>query len=67
MQPVTIAGTAIKGKLSGAFDLANNPLSGIEYQLQEQCGLITGDLFSPEPATNKCIKLNKKPSNTTAR
>ena len=67
LQPVTIAGTAIKGKLSGAFDLANNPLSGIEYQLQEQCGLITGDLFSPEPATNKCIKLNKKPSNTTAR
>ncbi len=67
LQPVTIAGTAIKGKLSGAFDLANNPLSGIEYQLQKQCGLITGDLFSPEPATNKCIKLNKKPSNTTAR
>ncbi len=67
LQPVTIAGTAIKGKLSGAFDLANNPLSGIEYQLQEQCGLITGDLFSTEPATNKCIKPNKKPSNTTAR
>nr|WP_319553481.1 AsmA family protein [uncultured Vibrio sp.] len=59
MKPITISGTAIKGKLSGAFDLANNPLSGIEYQLQEQCGLITGDLFSPEPETNKCIQPNK--------
>ena len=59
MKPITISGAAIKGKLSGAFDLANNPLSGIEYQLQEQCGLITGDLFSPEPETNKCIQPNK--------
>ena len=59
IKPITISGTAIKGKLSGAFDLANNPLSGIEYQLQEQCGSITGDLFSPEPETNKCIQPNK--------
>ena len=59
MKPIIISGTAIKGKLSGAFDLANNPLSGIEYQLQEQCGSITGDLFSPEPETNKCIQPNK--------
>ncbi|MDV6253243.1 AsmA family protein [Vibrio sp. EA2] len=56
LKPITISGNAIKGKLSGAFDLANNPISGIEYQLQEPCGFITGDLFSHEPATNECIK-----------
>jgi hypothetical protein len=56
IQPITISGNAIQGKISGAFDLANNPLSGLEYQLQERCGMIKGDLFSQEVATNECTK-----------
>ncbi|MBR9875817.1 MAG: AsmA family protein [Vibrionaceae bacterium] len=56
IQPVTISGRVIKGKITGAFDLANNPLSGLEYQLEEQGGVITGDLFSHEPTKNDCKK-----------
>ncbi|MCF7482162.1 AsmA family protein [Vibrio sp. J1-1] len=56
IQPVTISGRVIKGKITGAFDLANNPLSGLEYQLEEQCGVISGDLFSHEPTKNDCKK-----------
>ncbi|MBR9788056.1 MAG: AsmA family protein [Vibrionaceae bacterium] len=56
IQPITISGSAIKGKITGAFDLANNPLSGLEYQLQEQCGYIAGDLFNPESTRNDCKK-----------
>ncbi|ALR16791.1 MAG: AsmA family protein [Pseudomonadota bacterium] len=56
IQPITISGSDIKGKISGAFDLANNPLSGLEYQLEEQCGVISGDIFSHEPTKNDCIK-----------
>lgn len=56
IQPITISGSAIKGKITGAFDLANNPLSGLEYQLEEQCGVISGDIFSHEPTKNDCIK-----------
>ncbi|MFW8629054.1 AsmA family protein [Vibrio natriegens] len=56
IQPITISGSAIKGKITGAFDLANNPLSGLEYQLEEQCGVISGDIFSQEPTKNDCIK-----------
>jgi hypothetical protein len=56
IQPITISGSAIKGKITGAFDLSNNPLSGLEYQLEEQCGVISGDIFSHEPTKNDCIK-----------
>ncbi|MCG9701245.1 AsmA family protein [Vibrio natriegens] len=56
IQPITISGSAMKGKITGAFDLANNPLSGLEYQLEEQCGVISGDIFSQEPTKNDCIK-----------
>ncbi|MFZ6041422.1 AsmA family protein [Vibrio natriegens] len=56
IQPITISGSDIKGKITGAFDLANNPLSGLEYQLEEQCGVISGDIFSQEPTKNDCIK-----------
>lgn len=56
IQPITISGNAIQGKIAGAFDLANNPLSGLEYQLQERCGVIKGDILSQEVMTNECIK-----------
>ncbi|UYI47214.1 AsmA family protein [Vibrio natriegens] len=56
IQPITISGSATKGKITGAFDLANNPLSGLKYQLEEQCGVISGDVFSHEPTKNDCIK-----------
>lgn len=56
MQPVTISGGAINGHIKGAFDLASSPLSGIEYQLKERCGVIQGDLFSQDAFTNDCAK-----------
>ncbi|MGP8308085.1 AsmA family protein [Vibrio sp. YIC-376] len=56
IQPIIISGNAIQGKISGAFDLADNPLSGLEYQLQERCGVIKGDLFNQDVVANECIK-----------
>ncbi len=56
IQPITISGNAISGKISGAFDLASNPLSGLAYQLKEQCGIINGDLFNKKATVNHCTK-----------
>ncbi len=56
IQPVTISGSTIHGTISGAFDLASNPLTGLKYQLEKQCGVIKGDIFSKEAAINKCTK-----------
>ncbi|MGR5211947.1 AsmA family protein [Vibrio rotiferianus] len=56
LQPITISGKAISGKISGEFDMANNPLSGAIYQLKETCGSIQGDLLSGEVDTNECVK-----------
>ncbi len=54
LQPVTISGKAISGNLSGEFDMANNPLSGVIYQLKDTCGVIKGDVLSGEIETNEC-------------
>ena len=54
LQPVTISGKAISGNLSGEFDMANNPLSGVIYQLKDKCGVIKGDVLSGEIETNEC-------------
>ncbi|UMM02957.1 AsmA family protein [Vibrio campbellii] len=54
LQPVTISGKAISGNLSGEFDMANNPLSGVIYQLKDTCGVIKGDALSGEIETNEC-------------
>ncbi|WP_423840053.1 AsmA family protein [Vibrio mytili] len=54
-QPVTISGKTIRGKITGAFDMANNPLSGLTYQLIQHCGQIKGDLFTNAPTRNDCI------------
>ncbi|CAE6879251.1 hypothetical protein ACOMICROBIO_FLGHMIGD_00126 [Vibrio sp. B1FLJ16] len=56
VQPVTISGDAISGQISGDFDLASDPLSGVEYTLQEECGVIKGDIFSKATAAGQCIK-----------
>ncbi|MEH0671356.1 AsmA family protein [Vibrio owensii] len=61
LEPVTISGKAISGKLSGEFDMANNPLSGVSYQLKESCGMIKGDVLSGEVETNECLN---KPNQT---
>ncbi|MFN1514498.1 AsmA family protein [Vibrio owensii] len=61
LKPVTISGKAISGKLSGEFDMANNPLSGVSYQLKEACGMIKGDVLSGEVETNECLN---KPNQT---
>ncbi|EKM21727.1 AsmA family protein [Vibrio sp. HENC-03] len=61
LEPVTISGKAISGKLSGEFDMANNPLSGVSYQLKESCGMIKGDVLSGEVETNECLH---KPNQT---
>ncbi|MEH0714025.1 AsmA family protein [Vibrio owensii] len=60
LEPVTISGKAISGKLSGEFDMANNPLSGVSYQLKESCGMIKGDVLSGEVETNECLKKTKQ-------
>ncbi len=60
LQPVTISGEAISGNLSGEFDMANNPLSGVIYQLQEACGSIQGDVLSGEVKTNECTNTSKQ-------
>ncbi|MEF1166540.1 AsmA family protein [Vibrio campbellii] len=54
LQPVTISGKAISGNLSGEFDMANNPLSGVIYQLKDTCGVIKGDVLNGEIETNEC-------------
>ncbi|NOJ17474.1 AsmA family protein [Vibrio jasicida] len=54
LQPVTISGKAISGNLSGEFDMANNPLSGVIYQLKEVCGKVQGDILSGDVETNEC-------------
>ncbi|KIF52974.1 AsmA family protein [Vibrio owensii] len=60
LEPVTISGKAISGKLSGEFDMANNPLSGVSYQLKESCGMIKGDVLSGEVETNECLNKPKQ-------
>ncbi|MHA2706388.1 AsmA family protein [Vibrio owensii] len=60
LEPVTISGKAISGKLSGEFDMANNPLSGVSYQLKESCGMIKGDVLSSEVETNECLNKLKQ-------
>ncbi|WP_010444978.1 AsmA family protein [Vibrio rotiferianus] len=59
-QPVTISGKAISGNLSGEFDMANNPISGVIYQLRETCGSIQGDLLSGEVKANECVNMSKQ-------
>lgn len=61
LEPVTISGKTISGKLSGEFDMANNPLSGVSYQLKEACGMLKGDVLSGEVETNECLN---KPNQT---
>ncbi|MDK9782560.1 AsmA family protein [Vibrio sp. B172a] len=61
LKSVTISGKAISGKLSGEFDMANNPLSGVSYQLKEACGMLKGDVLSGEVETNECLN---KPNKT---
>lgn len=61
LKSVTISGKAISGKLSGEFDMANNPLSGVSYQLKESCGMLKGDVLSGEVETNECLN---KPNQT---
>lgn len=60
LEPVTISGKAISGKLSGEFDMANNPLSGVSYQLKESCGMLKGDVLSGEVETNECLNKPKQ-------
>lgn len=60
LETVTISGKAISGKLSGEFDMANNPLSGVSYQLKEACGMIKGDVLSGEVETNECLNKLKQ-------
>lgn len=60
LEPVTISGKAISGKLSGEFDMANNPLSGVNYQLKESCGMIKGDVLSGEVESNECLNKPKQ-------
>ncbi|AYO15961.1 AsmA family protein [Vibrio owensii] len=60
LEPVTISGKAISGKLSGEFDMANNPLSGVSYQLKESCGMIKGDVLSGKVETNECLNKLKQ-------
>ncbi|KIF47408.1 AsmA family protein [Vibrio owensii 47666-1] len=61
LEPVTISGKTISGKLSGEFDMAKNPLSGVSYQLKEACGMLKGDVLSGEVETNECLN---KPNQT---
>ncbi len=56
IQPVTISGESINGNVSGAFDIASTPLRGLEYWLQESCGIVTGDFFSNDSASGTCTK-----------
>lgn len=60
LEPVTISGKAISGKLSGEFDMANNPLSGVNYQLKEACGVSKGDVLSGEVEANECLNKPKQ-------
>ncbi|CAE6933541.1 hypothetical protein ACOMICROBIO_NCLOACGD_03531 [Vibrio sp. B1ASS3] len=60
LEPVTISGKAISGKLSGEFDMANNPLSGVSYQLKESCGMLKGDVLSGEVVSNECLNKPKQ-------
>ncbi|MFM2586440.1 AsmA family protein [Vibrio campbellii] len=64
LEPVTISGKASSGKLSGEFDMANNPLSGVSYQLKESCGMIKGDVLSGEVETNECQHKPKQKEQT---
>ena len=64
LQPVTISGKAISGNLSGEFDMANNPLSGVIYQLKDTCGVIKGDVLSGEIETNECQHKPKQKEQT---
>ncbi len=56
VQPVSISGNGISGEISGSFDLASDPLSGVRYTLQETCGIIEGDIFNKETSASHCIK-----------
>lgn len=60
LEPVTISGKTISGKLCGEFDMANNPLSGVSYQLKEACGMLKGDVLSGEVETNECLNKPKQ-------
>ncbi|MCA2415468.1 AsmA family protein [Vibrio chemaguriensis] len=56
IEPVIISGKAMSGRVWGEFDMANNPLNGIVYQLKESCGSVEGDLLSGEIHHNECLK-----------
>ncbi|MDW3048760.1 AsmA family protein, partial [Vibrio sp. Vb1554] len=54
LKPVTISGNVISGQIGGEFDMANNPLSGLTFQLKDHCGIIIGDLLDGEISRNDC-------------
>ncbi|OCP87608.1 AsmA family protein [Vibrio parahaemolyticus] len=54
LKPVTISGNVISGQIGGEFDMANNPLSGLTFQLKDHCGIIIGDLLNGEISRNDC-------------
>ncbi|MGR5133277.1 AsmA family protein [Vibrio alfacsensis] len=60
IQPIVLSGKSITGKISGEFDMANNPLSGIVYTLNDLCGTIRGDVLSKEVEINECVSNPKQ-------
>ncbi|MGR5324675.1 AsmA family protein [Vibrio sp. DNB22_17_1] len=60
IQPIALSGKSITGKISGEFDMANNPLSGIVYTLNDVCGAIRGDVLSKEVEINECVSNPKQ-------
>ncbi|PFG45575.1 AsmA-like protein [Vibrio sp. ES.051] len=56
IQPITMSGKTMTGKVLGEFDMTNTPLSGIVYQLDGVCGVVQGDLLSGEVSRNDCVE-----------
>ncbi|MDF2154001.1 AsmA family protein [Vibrio sp. CAU 1672] len=67
IQPMTIRGKALRGSITGQFDLANDPRSGIQYQLDYSCGRLAGDLLSGEVQTPRCMDKKTELETSPAR
>ncbi|GEM75875.1 AsmA family protein [Vibrio sagamiensis NBRC 104589] len=67
LAPISVSGNDINGQISGKFDLASNPLSGLIYQIDTHCWHATGDLLSGEQQTTTRCQTNGSSDSSTEK
>ncbi|GAD75662.1 hypothetical protein VAZ01S_028_00160 [Vibrio azureus NBRC 104587] len=67
LAPISVSGNDINGQISGEFDLASNPLSGLIYQIDTHCWHATGDLLSGEQQTTTRCQTNGSSDSSTEK